>query len=307
MQNCRTDLAREARDLAGGSLEGIEQEEEQREGLRIERITIRTDTAAKRLDKPKGRYITIDADDIPSRDPQVFTAVSRRIAGELDGLLDDLPADADVMVIGLGNRFVTPDALGPETADRIYVTRHIRTDAPELAPKGLRAVSAMAPGVLGTTGMETVEVVKGLVEHARPAAVICIDALAARSTDRVNRTVQLSDSGISPGSGIGNLRDTLSQETLGVPVIAIGIPMVVYAATIAADTIGLIAERAQIADGGEALRSLAGEVVREHFGPLIVTPKEIDLLIDDAAEMLAGGINQMLHRAYFTEIQALLD
>ena len=307
MQHCRTDLAREARDLAGSSLEGIEQVTERRDGLSVERITICTEAAAQRLGKPRGRYVTIDADDSPARDPRVFAAVSRRIAAELEGLLAELPPDGDVMVIGLGNRFVTPDALGPETADRIYVTRHIRTDAPELAPSGLRAVSAMAPGVLGTTGMETVEIVKGLVEHARPAAVICIDALAARSTDRVNRTVQLSDSGISPGSGIGNLRDALSRETLGVPVIAIGIPMVVYAATIAADTVGLIAERTGIPDGGGALRSLVSEVVQEHFGPLIVTPKEIDLIIDDAAEMLADGINRMLHRAYFTEIQALLD
>lgn len=307
MQNCRTDLAREARDLAGGSLDGIRQETEQRGALRIERITIETMAAATRLDKPEGQYITIDADDIPARDPQLFADVSKQIAEELERLLENVQDGADVMVIGLGNRFVTPDALGPETVDRIYVTRHIRTNAPELAPEGLRAVSAMAPGVLGTTGMETVEVVKGLVEHARPAAVICIDALAARSTDRINRTVQLNDSGISPGSGIGNLRDMLSAETLGVPVIAIGIPMVVYASTIAVDTIGLIADRAQIPDGGGALRSLASEVVREHFGPMIVTPKEIDLLIDDAAEMLAGGINQMLHRAYFTEIQALLD
>lgn len=211
-----------------------------------------------------------------------------------------------MMVIGLGNRFVTPDALGPETADRIYVTRHIRTNAPELAPQGMRAVSAMAPGVLGTTGMETVEVVKGLVEHAKPAAVICVDALAARSTDRIHRTVQLSDTGISPGSGIGNMRDTLNRETLGVPVIAIGIPMVVYAATIAADTIGMVAQRTGLPDN-EALRALVDEVVREHFGPMIVTPKDIDLLTEDAAEILSNGINRMLHRAYYAEIEALLE
>lgn len=305
MQHCRTDLAREARDLLGGELEGVEQEQERRGDLVIERVAIFTDAAAQRLDKPKGRYITIDTDQIPSRDPALFQAVSEQIATELSRLLEGLPEDADVMVVGLGNRFVTPDALGPETADRVYVTRHIRTDAPELAPEGLRAVSAMAPGVLGTTGMETGEVVRGLVEHARPAAVICIDALAARSTDRINRTVQLSDSGISPGSGIGNRRDALSRQTLGVPVIAVGVPMVVYASTIAADTIGLIAERARLSDEAGALRALADEVVRERFGPLIVTPKEIDALIDDAAEMLADGINRMLHRACFDELKAL--
>lgn len=147
--------------------------------------------------------------------------------------------------------------------------------------------------------------VRGLVEHARPAAVICIDALAARSTDRINRTVQLSDSGISPGSGIGNRRDALSRQTLGVPVIAVGVPMVVYASTIAADTVGLIVERARLSDEAGALRALADEVVRERFGPLIVTPKEIDALIDDAAEMLADGINRMLHRACFDELKAL--
>lgn len=306
MQHYRTDLARESRELAGNDLQGVSQSKEQHGPLLVERIVIETPEAADRLDKPQGRYITIDADNLSDREPEVFTALSERIAEELSNLLDGIPEQADMMVIGLGNRFVTPDALGPETADRIYVTRHIRTNAPELAPQGMRAVSAMAPGVLGTTGMETVEVVKGLVEHAKPAAVICVDALAARSTDRIHRTVQLSDTGISPGSGIGNMRDTLNRETLGVPVIAIGIPMVVYAATIAADTIGMVAQRTGLPDN-EALRALVDEVVREHFGPMIVTPKDIDLLTEDAAEILSNGINRMLHRAYYAEIEALLE
>lgn len=306
MQSYRTDLARESRELAGNDLQGVSQSKEQHGPLLVERIVIETPEAADRLDKPQGRYITIDADNLSDREPEVFTALSERIAEELYNLLDGIPEQADMMVIGLGNRFVTPDALGPETADRIYVTRHIRTNAPELAPQGMRAVSAMAPGVLGTTGMETVEVVKGLVEHAKPAAVICVDALAARSTDRIHRTVQLSDTGISPGSGIGNMRDTLNRETLGVPVIAIGIPMVVYAATIAADTIGMVAQRTGLPDN-EALRALVDEVVREHFGPMIVTPKDIDLLTEDAAEILSNGINRMLHRAYYAEIEALLE
>ncbi len=306
MQRYRTDLARESRELAGNDLQGVTQSKEQHGPLLVERIVIETPEAADRLDKPQGRYITIDADNLSDREPEVFTALSERIAEELSKLLDGIPEQADMMVIGLGNRFVTPDALGPETADRIYVTRHIRTNAPELAPQGMRAVSAMAPGVLGTTGMETVEVVKGLVEHAKPAAVICVDALAARSTDRIHRTVQLSDTGISPGSGIGNMRDTLNRETLGVPVIAIGIPMVVYAATIAADTIGMVAQRTGLPDN-EALRALVDEVVREHFGPMIVTPKDIDLLTEDAAEILSNGINRMLHRAYYAEIEALLE
>lgn len=306
MQRYRTDLARESRELAGNDLQGVMQSKEQHGPLLVERIVIETPEAADRLDKPQGRYITIDAENLSDREPEVFTALSERIAEELSKLLDGIPDQADMMVIGLGNRFVTPDALGPETADRIYVTRHIRTNAPELAPQGMRAVSAMAPGVLGTTGMETVEVVKGLVEHAKPAAVICVDALAARSTDRIHRTVQLSDTGISPGSGIGNMRDTLNRETLGVPVIAIGIPMVVYAATIAADTIGMVAQRTGLPDN-EALRALVDEVVREHFGPMIVTPKDIDLLTEDAAEILSNGINRMLHRAYYAEIEALLE
>lgn len=305
MQHYRTDLAREARDLAGGRQSGVEQAREQRDGMTIERIEITTDAAARRLDKPKGRYVTIDTDEIPAHDPALFAAVTEQIAGELQTLLGALPTEADVLVVGLGNRFVTPDALGPETVDRIYVTRHFRTDAPELAPAGLRAVSAMAPGVLGTTGIETGEIVRGLVSCARPAAVICVDALAARSTGRINRTVQLSDGGISPGSGIGNRRDALSRETLGVPVVAVGVPMVVYASTIAADAVGLIAARASLPDGEEALRQLADEVVREHFGPLIVTPKEIDALIGDTAEMLADGINRMLQRECFAELKAL--
>ena len=306
MQRYRTDLARESRELAGEHLQGVTQSKERHGPLLVERIVIETSEAAEQLDKPQGRYVTIDAENLSDREPEVFTALSERIAEELDKLLEGIPEQADIMVIGLGNRFVTPDALGPATADRIYVTRHIRSNAPELAPQGMRAVSAMAPGVLGTTGMETVEVVRGLVEHAKPAAVICVDALAARNTDRIHRTVQLSDTGISPGSGIGNMRDSLNRETLGVPVIAIGIPMVVYAATIAADTIGLVAERTGLPDN-EALRTLVDEVVREHFGPMIVTPKDIDLLTEDAAEILSNGINRMLHRAYYAEIEALLE
>ena len=213
--------------------------------------------------------------------PALFAAVTEQIAGELQALLGALPAEADVLVVGLGNRFVTPDALGPETVDRIYVTRHFRTDAPELAPAGLRAVSAMAPGVLGTTGIETGEIVRGLVSCARPAAVICVDALAARSTGRINRTVQLSDAGIVPGSGVGNAREALSRETLGVPVIAVGVPTVVDATAIAAE-----------------LASAAGVEVEPKALPqtgLIVTPRDIDRLARDAAKLVGYSIDLALH------------
>lgn len=146
MQHYRTDLAREARDLAGGRQSGVEQAREQRDGMTIERIEITTDAAARRLDKPKGRYVTIDTDEIPAHDPALFAAVTEQIAGELQALLGALPAEADVLVVGLGNRFVTPDALGPETVDRIYVTRHFRTDAPELAPAGCARCRPWRPG-----------------------------------------------------------------------------------------------------------------------------------------------------------------
>jgi len=201
-----------------------------------------------------------------------------------------------VLVAGLGNRSVTPDALGPRTVERVLVTRHMDGCLPADVLARFSSVCALAPGVLGVTGIETAEVLRGMAAHVKPDAVIAVDALAARSSARICSTVQIADTGIAPGSGVGNHQKALSRETLGVPVIAVGVPMVVYAATIASDAMSDLIR----ADGGsdedeEKLAACAARVVSRRLGDLIVTPREVDALVERMAGILAEGINQALH------------
>ena len=234
------------------------------------------------------------------------TALSGVLGMTLDGMLPELGA---VLVIGLGNRRITADSLGPRVVDGVLVTRHMRENTPASLKGRLRAVSAVAPGVLGVTGMETAEVVRGIVEHTRPEAVIAVDALAARETARICTTMQIADTGIQPGSGVGNHRLGLNEESLGVPVIAVGVPMVVYAATIARDALELLME--DLAPDGEehagALDALVDRVVARRLGDLVVTPREVDERVTRMADLLALGINRALQpRLDKDEIPALM-
>lgn len=300
----RTDIARESYDLSASRIEGVHLSTEEYKNFNVERVNVISTEAASVLDKPVGTYITIDPKVNLAFQDETVAEMSNQIAEELRTLLPDINGDCHILVVGLGNRHVTPDALGPATVDRMFITRHLADQIPEALPNELQSVSAIAPGVLGTTGLEILEVVKGLVEQTHPDALICIDALAARSTDRINRTVQICDTGISPGSGIGNYRKTLDKETVGIPVIAIGIPLVVYASTIAADCISLLINETGQRENPQ-LEKMIGNVVREHYGPLIVTPKDIDLLVEKAADLIAQGINKALHHAYYREIEVL--
>ena len=201
-----------------------------------------------------------------------------------------------VMVTGLGNRSVTPDALGPRTVERVLVTRHMQGCLPEDMAQRMKSVCAAAPGVLGVTGVETAEVLRGMVEHVKPDAVIAVDALAARDSGRICSTIQVADTGITPGSGVGNHQKALTKETLGIPVIAVGVPMVVYAATIARDAMAMLGD----ADGAskedeEKLMACVERVVSARLGDLIVTPREVDALVERMAGVVAGGINLALH------------
>ncbi len=305
-RSIHTDLAMEAREL-NPSLPGITEETAQLEGgIGISRIRVETPEAAQKLEKAIGRYITIDAPKLTGRDTAQFEQVGRALSQELSALMEGLPQRASVLVVGLGNRFITPDALGPRVVDKTFVTRHIAQHLPDIIGEPLRPVAAMAPGVLGVTGMETLEVLKGLVERVKPDAVIAIDALASRRAARISTTIQLCDTGIAPGSGVGNLRMGVNQETLGVPVIAIGVPTVVMAATISQDTIRLIADETGLHRDEEKLIGLAEQVIEEHYGPLIVTPKEIDTILTDMANILSDGINYALHQPYFDQIKELL-
>ena len=215
------------------------------------------------------------------------------------------------MVVGLGNRFITPDALGPNTVDSVEVTRHLFEQMPERVNPTSRSVCALAPGVLGITGIETLEIIRGVVDRVQPGLIIAIDALASRSIRRISTTIQLADTGITPGSGIGNRRMGINEQSLGVPVIAVGVPTVVDAATIANDAIELIMQAVNDAVGedSDTMRSLGFlnddnryEMIRTvlypSVGDLIVTPKEVDTIIQDISGVVARGINRAVGNGY---------
>lgn len=302
----RTDLALEAREMNAG-LSGVTEEQATSGGVAISRITVQTEEAAKKLEKPCGRYITLNAPDIAERSAEVIEEAAHVMAVELMALLSFLNETDEVLVVGLGNRQVTPDSLGPRVIEKLYVTRHIRTHAAELAPEGLRSVAAVAPGVLGVTGIETLEIVRGIAERTAPKAILCVDALASRRAQRIHTVIQMNDSGILPGAGVGNRQAGLNQKTLGIPVIAVGVPTVLYASTIVAET--LHAMGAGNAEGmdEEQIHAALCKQMESTYEDMIVTPKDVDQMIRDSAGILAEGINRALHHACYTEIAALLS
>lgn len=304
--NIYTDLAREAREI-NPDLPGVKEQDEKLEQADISRIEVMTEDAANKLGKPIGRYVTIEAPALAQRDTAVFRKIAQVLAEELTRLLPTDDPQASILVVGLGNRYITPDALGPRVVEKTFVTRHITEHLPDIIGEPMRPVAAVAPGVLGTTGVETVEMLRGLVERVKPTAVIAIDALASRRADRISTAIQITDTGIHPGSGVGNIgRLGLTQESLGVPVIAIGVPTVVLASTISQDTISLIANETGLHSEEEKMRRLAEQVISEHFGPMIVTPKEIDTIVADMAGILADGMNFALHSSYYDQVKELL-
>ena len=282
-------------DLAMESL-GAQPEQTQTLPGGIERttVTIRDAQTAKALGRPMGVYVTLSCPQRMSIELGTRRALSEALGRAIAGMLPE--ACRTVLVAGLGNRTVTPDALGPRTVERVLVTRHMDGCLPQDVSERLRSVCAAAPGVLGVTGIETAEVLRGMAEHVRPDAIIAVDALAARSSRRICSTIQIADTGISPGSGVGNHQKALTRETLGAPVIAVGVPMVVYASTIASDAMSDMIR----ADGGteadeEKVAACVERVVSERLGDLIVTPREVDALVERMAGILAEGINLALH------------
>ncbi len=308
MLNFRTDLASERRDIyqkvqgAEGELNGIESQKEQiNEKLSVERVKITNEEGEKAIGKPKGIYTTIDIKNLKIAQEEEINKASEVLAKELGDIISmHIDKQGEILVVGLGNESVTPDALGPKTINEIEVTRHFINYMPQYVKEGTRMVSAISPGVLGTTGIETVEILKGVVQNINPKLVIVIDALASRSIERISSTIQISDTGIVPGAGVGNTRKEISQETLGVPVIAIGIPTVVELATLVSEGIDIFIERLQEkAESNEYLNRLQQndkyEEVKEALNVgeynMIVTPKEIDGLIENMKEIVAQGIN----------------
>ncbi len=308
MFNFRTDLASERRDIykkannLENEINGIESQKEQiNENIQVERVKITNEEAQQAIGKPIGNYITIDIKNLKIAQEEEIKKCSEVLANELKKIIDlHVDNQAEILVVGLGNIYVTPDSLGPKVINEIEVTRHMINYFPQYVKEGTRMVSAISPGVLGTTGIETVEILKGIIDNIKPKMLIVIDALASRSIERISSTIQISDTGIVPGAGVGNTRKQISEETLGIPVIAIGIPTVVEAATIAADSIDLFIEKLQKeAKSNDYLNKLKDddkyEDVKEALMPgdfnFIVTPKEIDDLIENMAQILSAGIN----------------
>lgn len=312
-----TDLALEARDMvsqqAGSQgIPGIMSAVDEDGDIKVTRIRVDTQEAGQRIGKLPGSYITIEVPGLRQKDSDLQDRVATKFAQVFEEFMANLglSKDAKVLVIGLGNWNVTPDALGPIVVENIMVTRHYFELMPDHVSPGYRPVSAIAPGVLGTTGIESSEIVQGIVEKSKPDLVIAIDALASRSLDRVNSTIQIADTGIHPGSGIGNKRKGLTKEILGVPVIAVGVPTVVYASTIVNNAIDLMHNHfAQQTSNTKEILGLLDNLqeqerlalVKEVLNPvghdLLVTPKEIDQFIEDIANIIASGLNAALHDA----------
>lgn len=278
----RTDLALEARELwqesAGATtkLPGVVAQDGLRDGLPVTTVRILDREGQEALGKPQGCYVTLTVEGLAAREEDIFSRAVQAVAGEMFELMKEIPPHALVLVAGLGNRSVTPDTIGPKVHEHTFVTRHLVKQIPQHFG-ALRPVASLSAEVLGCTGVESCEVVRAVCDKIRPACVIAVDALASRSVDRLCRTIQLTDTGITPGSGVGNHRMGLNRETLGVPVMAIGVPTVVDGATLAADLLGT-----------EDLPNLAkGQ-------SLLVTPKDIDSQVADLAKVIGYGINLAL-------------
>lgn len=316
LRSIRTDMADESRAIGagartrtmdGGFGEGIRVEQDGDMDVSITRVRVNTPQGEQKVGKPIGNYITLDIPKVAGKSRDLYEKSCRMLARELENLVHINKKDT-VLVVGLGNWNVTADALGPKVAQYVLVTRHIYEYLPKEVDETERPVCAISPGVLGITGIETGHIVKGIVDNVKPALVIAVDALASRSMSRVNASVQIADTGIAPGSGVGNKRTALNRETLGVPVIAIGVPTVVDAATMASDTLDLVLDSMmnQAGQGSDFYKMLSQidrdekyrmiiELLEPNSGNLVVTPKDTDEIVEYLSKLVANGINMALH------------
>ena len=278
--NFRTDLALERQEfISKKNVDGVETTTETKGNIKVTTIAVTNENGEREMGKPKGTYITLETDSL-MKNSSLIDCAADVLAPELQKLL---PKSGAVLVVGLGNEKITPDALGPKSISLMFATRHIGSELAKSVGLGtLRSVAAIAPGVLGQTGIETAEIIEAVAKRINPAAVVVIDALASRKLSRLGSTVQMSDTGISPGSGVGNRRVEISKKTLGIPVVAIGVPTVVDGATMAYDL---------LEEFGIDPQSERRTPEMKNEGFMMVTPKEIDLLIERSAELIAMGIN----------------
>lgn len=294
--NVRTDLALEQRErFVSDQIEipgvAVEETYDDMCEVRVTTVRIETENGAAVMGKPVGNYITLEAPKMAEADESYHREISGKLMEVLEGCLPEKEDGQSILIIGLGNRNVTPDALGPLVVEHLDITRHLVKEYGKYALDGEadRLVSAVVPGVMGQTGMETVEIVRGIVEETEPDFVIAIDALAARSVRRLNRTIQIADTGIAPGSGVGNHRNAITKETVGVPVIAIGVPTVVDAATIVGDSIeGYVAKCRD-----EGMRENKEHLIPPYLYGMFVTPKDIDETMERTSYTISEALNAL--------------
>ena len=295
----RTDLALEARESiseADSELRGVRVEEyyDEEDDIRVTKVMIDTKNAAKAMGKPMGVYVTMEAPAMVEPDDGYHREISQCLADELREMIPNSDKEQSVLVVGLGNREVTAYALGPQVVDNLFITRHVVKTYGKAAynKQVMNQISSIEPGVMAKTGMETAEIIKGVVEETRPDVVVVIDALAARSTRRLHRTVQLSNTGIQPGSGVGNHRNALTMESLGVPVIAIGVPTVVDAATIVGDAL----EKLLSGDSEFDRMKYMGQhrAAFSELNNMYMTGKDIDAVVKRVSFTVSEGINMAL-------------
>ncbi len=291
----RTDLALEARESIGKAeeeLRGVAVEEYDREEIQVHitKVVISSKNGAKAMNKPMGSYITLEAPAMQEADEDYHREISEELAGQIRSIIPGAETEQSILVVGLGNRDVTADALGPGVVDNLLVTRHIVREYGKAAynKERMNMVSGIVPGVMAATGMEAAEIVRGVVDQTEPDLVIVVDALAARSTKRLNRTIQVTDTGIQPGSGVGNHRNALTKDSLGVPVIAIGVPTVVDAATIVGDAISKMES-----ETGEQMRMFRPDRIRTmtELNNMYVTGKNIDEIIKRLSYTISEALN----------------
>ena len=311
MFDFRTDLADERKDLykkankIENEIDGVEASEEVIDNnIKLTRVAIKDENGEKAIGKVKGNYITIDLKNMKYMGEDDIQSASEVLSEELKKMIDEyVNKEEEILVVGLGNIYVTPDALGPKVINEIDITRHLLKYVPQYLDKNTRPVSAISPGVLGTTGIETAEILKGIVDNIHPKLVIVIDSLASRSMERISSTIQLADTGIVPGAGVDNARKELTVNTLGVPVIAIGIPTVVETAVVVNDCLDVFKKKLQEkAESNAYLNKLKEEdnylEIKEALIPkdynFVVTPKEIDTLVENMKDVVARGINLSL-------------
>lgn len=318
--NFRTDLALEAHEAITRTeeLPGVDVEKDGDTEIIINRVAITTPQAAAKMGKEMGNYVTLEVPGLRKKNTALQDKVIRVFYKELRRIMNlNGSGKENILVIGLGNWNVTPDALGPRVVRELFITRHVLELKPEILGEGYRPVCAVAPGVLGITGIETGEIIRGIVERVRPDLVVAIDALAARQMDRLATTLQVADTGVVPGSGVGNRRLGINRQTMGVPVYAIGIPTVVDAITIAGNSMEQLAENmkkespqgnafanvVQRMDWGER-KEVIREVLEPFTGGLIVTPKEVDVLIEDISLVIAASLDAAFHPKIAREEEA---